>query len=75
MCKGYAASVGGSGATPYKGLYGKAPLERGTILGYRYCKVYKGERIPRVGVYMVNYGISHESLVFSRYTQESLGAH
>ena len=29
---------GGRGGTSYNGLYGEAPLERGTLSGFRYIK-------------------------------------
>ena len=39
---------GGGGGSPYNGLYGKAPPERGTLFT---LQVYERVGIPRVEVY------------------------
>ena len=39
---------GGGGGTPYNGLYGEAPLERGTFFRFQ---VYKRVGISQVKVY------------------------
>ena len=43
---------GGGGGTPYNGLYGKAPLERGTFFRLQVCKrvgISQVEVYKRVG--------------------------
>ena len=42
------SSQGGGGGTPYNGLYGEAPLKRGTFFTFQ---VYKRVGISQVDVY------------------------